>query len=454
MTNHDTKSPGSQVNRLNSVLRKICGAALATLQMGLIPTCAQPTPPLQAIPPTLSLAEAQRLACERNWDLLAAQTGLDTATAQLLVAREFPNPTLSFSTARIGSSQSSTPAGNGLWERSYDTILAVSQLVEIGGKRHDRQASARAGIIGARARFYDASRLLKQGVTKAFVVALLAGEKAQVLNESARMLRHEVQIAQARLKAGDLSDSDEKQIENNADGFELQAKSAEAAAVQARIAVNILLGIGQPLGTWTPAETLAQMTVTAPQGSAANANALRPDVLAAEADLRQSKADLKLQRAMRIPDPTFSLLAEHNPPGGGPATDTFGLGVSFPLPLWNFNRGEIKAALARVDQSTLAFAKARAQAAADVANADVAYHEAVERLQRYQNQILPRSRKVRESVAFAYEKGGATLVDLLEAERADNDARLATAQAMADASSAVADLKAANEIMNSQNLRP
>jgi len=399
------------------------------------------------MPATLSLAEAQRLAFECNWDLLAAHSGLDAAAAQLLVAKEIPNPTLSFSTARIGSSQSATPAGNGLWERNYDTILAVSQLVEIGGKRRDRQASARAGIAGARARFEDARRLLEQGVTKTFVAALLANEKARVLNESARLLRHEVEIAQVRLQAGDISDSDEKQIENNADGFELQAKSAEAGAVQARIAVEVLLGIEQPRGTWTPAESLAQMTVTAPEFNAANTDALRPDVLATEADLNQSKADLRLQRAMRIPDPTFSLFGEHNPPGGGPATDTLGLGVSFPLPLWNFNRGEIKAAQAKVEQSTLAFAKARAQAAADVANAAVAYREAMERLQRYQNQILPKSQKVREAVAFAYEKGGATLVDLLEAERADSDARLATAQALADASSAVADLKAATKVM-------
>jgi hypothetical protein len=81
------------------------------------------------------------------------------------------------------------------------------------------------------------------------------------------------------------------------------------------------------------------------------------------------------------------------------------------------------------------------------------FHEASERLQRYQNQILPKSQKVRESVAFAYEKGGSSLVDLLEAERADNDARLATAQAMSDTASAVADLKAATEAMNLANVR-
>jgi hypothetical protein len=45
------------------------------------------------------------------------------------------------------------------------------------------------------------------------------------------------------------------------------------------------------------------------------------------------------------------------------------------------------------------------------------------------------------------------LVDLLEAERADNDARLATAQALADTASAVADLKAATDAINDQTLR-
>jgi cobalt-zinc-cadmium efflux system outer membrane protein len=130
------------------------------------------------------------------------------------------------------------------------------------------------------------------------------------------------------------------------------------------------------------------------------------------------------------------------------------VGVSFPLPVWNLNRGAIKAAQAAVDKNTLALAKARAQAAADLANAQAEFQEAAGRLERYQDQILPKSEKVREAVAFAYEKGGASLVDLLEAERADNDARLATAQARSDAAGAVADLKAAADLTNSPNAIP
>ncbi|MDR3459608.1 MAG: TolC family protein [Verrucomicrobiae bacterium] len=392
---------------------------------------------------TLSLSQAREIAFERNWDLLAAKSGLDAAQAQLLVVKEFPNPTFSYSTAKIGAHESSTPMGNDLSGRSYDTIFAVNQLIEIGGKRRDRKASAQAGVTGARARFHDARRLLDQGVTKAYLAAALAGENARILNASSQLLQHEVAIAQTRLTAGDISEADEKQMENNADVFALQAKSAEAAAKQARIAVEILLGSGQPKGDWLPADTLEQMAITAPPSTESKTNVLRPDVLAAEADLNQSKYDLKLQQAMRIPDPTLTVGEEHNPPGGGPPVNTLLVGVSFPLPLWNWNRGEIKAAQATVDKNALALAKAKAQAAADLANARAEFQEAAERLERYQQQILPKSEKVRESVAFAYEKGGASLVDLLEAERADNDARLATAQAQADAASAVADLKAA-----------
>ena len=403
---------------------------------------------------TLSLAEAKRLAFERNWDLLAAKSGMDTAAAQLLVVKEFPNPTFSYSTAKIGDHNSGTTLGNGLSSRSYDTIFAINQLIEIGGKRHDRRLSAQAGVAGARARFYDARRLLDQGVTKAYVAALLAGENARILTESSQLLRHETEIAQARLKAGDISDADEKQVENSADVFDLQAKSAEAAALQARIAVEILLGEPQPKGNWTPADALAQMAFTPPESGNSKTNALRPDVLAAEADLNQSQSDLKLQKAMRIPDPTFTFMVEHNPPDNGPPEDTVGIGVSFPLPLWNWNRGEIKSAQATVEKNSLALAKARAQAAADVANAQSEFGEASGRLARYQNQILPKSQKVREAVAFAYEKGGASLVDLLEAERADNDARLATAQARSDTAGAVADWRAATEAINLQNARP
>src|SRR6266404_5695574 len=103
---------------------------------------------------TLTLSEARRLAFQNNWDLLAAKSDADLAFAQKLVAREFPNPSLSLGTSKISADGrgNSTSSGNGLGQRSYDTVVAVGQLFEIGGKRSSRNASAAAGLRGAEAR--------------------------------------------------------------------------------------------------------------------------------------------------------------------------------------------------------------------------------------------------------------------------------------------------------------
>jgi len=403
---------------------------------------------------SLSLTEAKNTAFARNWDLLAAQSGVDSATAQLIVTKEFPNPSASLYSAKIGERTASTPLGNNLWERNYDSIAAVSQLIEIGGKRHDRQAAARASLLSAKARFYDAKRTLDQGVTKAYIAALLAGETARNLSESARYMRHEATIAEAQRAAGDLSDADTKTIEINAEQFELQAKTAEATAVQARIAVEVLMGVDEPKGNWIPEDRLEKLvTTSAPaEESDTNTNAERPDVLAAETDVRAAESNLKLQKAERIPDPTFSIGVEHEPPCGGPDANTFNIGVSFPLPIWNQNGGNIKAARAALDQSRIVLGQLKAQAVADLANAETAYNEAYLRCLRYRDQTVPKSAKVRETIEFKYEKGAATLLDLLNAEQTDNTVRLAFAQAMNDTASASADLTSARLALSETEL--
>jgi cobalt-zinc-cadmium efflux system outer membrane protein len=96
-----------------------------------------------------------------------------------------------------------------------------------------------------------------------------------------------------------------------------------------------------------------------------------------------------------------------------------------------------------VEQAGVQFAKVEAQAAAEIVTAQTTYSSALSRWQRYREQLTPKSRQIRDTVAFAYEKGGASLLDLLSAQRNDNDVRLATAQAAADTANAAAALRAA-----------
>jgi cobalt-zinc-cadmium efflux system outer membrane protein len=398
------------------------------------------------MPGWLTLDTARRIAFQRNWDLLANQANVDIALAQKIVAREFPNPTLSVSTQKISvdSHPSGTTAGNGLWERNYDTIVAVNQLFEIGGKRASRQASAAAGVKAAEANFRDARRTLDLGVSKAYIAVLLADELAKVLRRSAETMRKEDEIAQVRFKSGDLSESDRMQIEIAAARLDLDARVAKANARTARMAVEVLLGAKKVTGAWEPKDTLGELARLAPGEGEPDA---RPDLLAARATVEKATADLRLQKAMRIPDPTLLLQYEHQP---ADQPNTVGFGISLPLPLWNRNAGAIKAAEAARTQALMQAAKIEGQIAFDIASARVAYGEATGRWKAYQADLETKSGKVLETIQFAYKKGGASLLDLFSAQRTDNEVRTAAAQAMADRAVAAVTLAAARNALGAQ----
>lgn len=389
-----------------------------------------------------SLARAQQRALERNWDLLGAAAGVDAATAQKVVAAEFPNPTLSITSSKINvdAHGNSTSSGNGLWERSYDTVFAINQLFEIGGKRRSRRASAQAGFAAARAQFLDVKRTLDLGVAKAYLAAAQAEENVRVLEESAESMAKEAQLAAIRQEAGEISSSDRSQIEITAEKFQLDARAAQSTAAQARVALQVLLGDPHPDGLILLTDSLETLAGSSPNQSAATDVALRPDVAAATAAWEKADADLKLQRANRVPDPTVVAQYEHEPPD---APNSIGVGLSFPLPLWNRNRGGILAAEAARAQARFTLEKVRSQAQAEIATAHFAYAESAKRWEEYRDTIRPKSANIRQTVTYAYEKGGASLLDLLSTQRNDNEVRLAAAQAQADLAIASATLKAA-----------
>jgi len=370
---------------------------------------------------SLSLAEARRRAREGNYDLLAARSDVDQAQAQQIVAREIQNPSLSIAS---------------------DSTVAVSQLVELRSHRTLRRAASEHSTEAARERFADARRTLDAAVVKSYAAAALGAENARLLNAAAASLRQSAAIARERLAAGDISSAEERQIEVEADRFDADAKAAEAAARTARIAVDVLLGAPRPAGDWQVADSLAALAQAA-EGIAAAPALPRPDLLAAEASLQRADADLSLQKALRIPDPTVQLQVQRDPQPPSPAT-TVGIGME--LPLWNRRRGEVAAAEVTRDQAARERARIAAQVAADQATAAASFANARERWQSYRSAILPKAEEVRTSVVYAYQNGGAPLLALLEAERSASQVRLAVAQAAADTITTGADLAAARNV--------
>ena len=111
--------------------------------------------------------------------------------------------------------------------------------------------------------------------------------------------------------------------------------------------------------------------------------------------------------------------------------------------LWNRNTSAIHAARAARDQAQVLREKTQAQISADIAGARLDFRESHERANAYGADLTAKSANVLQTVGYSYEHGGASLLELLAAERNDNDIRLAAARAQADAASATFALSAA-----------
>jgi len=216
------------------------------------------------------------------------------------------------------------------------------------------------------------------------------------------------------------------------------------------VALQKLMGMSHPKGDMILPDGLEALLAASPSPRTNSAVEWRPDVVAAEAALRKAEADLHLQKANRIPDPTVLGQYEHEPPDN---PNSIGIGVSFPLPVWNRNRGNILAAEAAREQARIAYQKIKAQAVADIAVAELSYEDARARWESYRENIRPKSEQIRKTITYAYEKGGASLLDLLLTQRNDNDVRLAAAQAESDILIAAAALQAATVEIQPKELR-
>ncbi len=247
---------------------------------------------VEDIPP-LGWNEVARLALEQSPDIRSARIDLAGADAQRLTARQLPNPSLSVSVSKIPTdgTAASTSYGNGFFDRGYDTVVQVAEVLELGGKRARRVRSAAAGHEAATERLADAQRLAVAVARKALIQAVLARETATVARATAASLAKSAAIARAREGSGDLSRADREQVEIAAATFEANAGTAESAARAAALALDAALSLPTPSGRTLP-DSLRALSDEAGPGFDSSQSAeelaesdarrvdLRPDLLA------------------------------------------------------------------------------------------------------------------------------------------------------------------------------
>ena len=365
----------------------------------------------------LTLSAVQRLALERNIDLLAERQETAVALGQLRQARTLRfNPDLSV----VG------PRGSGT-----SAELTLMQEIEWAGQRGLRVGAARSGLTVATASVRDAGRLTVADASLAFFRAFAAQQRLDVAAAARALNERLVSAVRIQLAEGEISalDANLAEIElGRARGRVLSATRESAAAL---LEVARLIGVGPE----TRVRLVADTTVAAPIGAIATAGAAtslsltagprnslfanldedslikvavaqRPDLVARAAMVRESELLTDVARREALPNLRVGAAAEGDPVGVGLA-----LGLS--VPLFNRNQGAIAQQRARTEQARLRHRATHLRIRTEVAGAARAYRNASEEASVFQSMVLNPARQNTELLETAYREGKITLTSLL-----------------------------------------
>ena len=351
-----------------------------------------------------------------NPTLIASQINADEAKINEITAFLRPNPDFSLST----DGTQLTP-DQGMWRPFAGTQFgaSLSYLHERQRKRELRLESAQKATGIAAFQEADQERTLLFNLRQAFVQTLQAKALLALAKEELDYFEKQYGITQDRYRAGDIAQMDMQRIHLQRVQFESDYQGALTNLRTAKITMLALLNERTPVDRFdVDGRFDFNQTIDSLDHFHDIALNERPDLRAAIAAIEKADADHRLAVANGSTDPTFSMWVTHNPSFNNPFdNNTIGASISIPLRIFDRNQGE----KARTEIDILHAERLRdatqAQVFSDVDSAYFNLTGAIALLTPYKSTYLAEALDVRDKVAFSYQRGGAALLDYLQAQQ-------------------------------------
>lgn len=302
----------------------------------------------------------------------------------------------------------------------------ISYLHEREHKRELRRDQAKENTAIAETTYLDQERGLLYTLQTAFVNVLQAKAVLQNATENLNYWDRELGIFRTRLQAGDLAQVDMDRLELQRVQFESDFETAFANLRTAKIQILMLLNDRTPIEKFDVSGKFDFNEELRPLEDYRHiALETRPDLKVASENVDLAKVTHTLAISNGSTDPTFSVWYSYNPSFANPYDyQTVGGSISVPLRIFDRNQGEKARTQVDISRNEKLRDAAEAQVFNDVDSAYWTLVQNVNLLKPYKSKYLQLATQVRDRVSFAFQNGGASLLDYLDAEKAYRDTRL------------------------------
>ncbi|EMD83343.1 TolC family protein [Pacificimonas flava] len=395
-------------------LRAACGVLLAA---ACVPAAAQESAPL-GLAGALSRAGALAPALEE------AQANVDAAAGAAVQAGLAPNPELSAELENVAGSG----AFSGL--RSVEATLAVSQRLELGGKRGARRRAAREQLGAVRLEALMTRADLALAVRSRFIEAAAATARAALAESVVERAQELARIAGALVDAGREPPLRSLRAEAALGEAEAALAEARAVAISARYALASLWG-----ETTAPPMLSAEIPELRAPSNIDSSSALAIQTAAAQRGA--AEAAVSRERAYAVPDMTVSAGVRRLE---GANAEAAVVSASIGLPFRNRNQGNILTAQARVRGAAAQEQLVRAEFYRDTARARAELRAAEARSETLAERSVPQAEDALRLARIGYRNGRFTLIDVLDAAATRDAVRRSLIAARAEREQAAARL--------------
>jgi cobalt-zinc-cadmium efflux system outer membrane protein len=350
-----------------------------------------------------------------NTTLQASRLNIDELKAQEITAHLRPNPdfTLSADGTQIVPS-------HGVWTPFAGTFVSpgVSYLFERRNKRNLRFEAAQQGTAVGIAQQSDSERTLLFNLRTAFIGVLQAKAVVRLAQDNLDSYDKILKVSRDRFQGGDIARIDLDRLELQRLQYESDLQTAVVNLRTNKINLLALLDDRRPVDSFD-VDGPFDFSEDLPSLDDYRKDALdtRPDLRAAVLSVKQAETNYQLAEANGSTDPTIGAWFTHNGSFNNPdALNTIGASVSIPLRIFDSNQGEKLRTKIDIKRNEKLRRGVETQVYSDVDSAFATLSSDIDLLKPYKRQYLEQAVRVRETVLFSYQHGGAALLDFLNAE--------------------------------------
>lgn len=356
----------------------------------------------------LTLSQAKDRLFKKNFYLLAAYYEVGQAEAQVVQARLWYNPSITWNQEAYNVEQNKYMSARNQYEAQ------INQTISIAGKHTNTVKLARINLELNKVQFEDVIRSLVYDLGSTYHNLAALQAKEQLYNEVLASYQRLIAASRKQLEVGAISVTEDLRIQSEYIAVRAQAldnvNQKEQYLSQLRTLLQYpkdsLLNVEQKIPLFDPNIEMDSLV--------ARSLRVRPDLRASHLYEKYQEQNLKLQRSMAVPDVTIGYDYDK---GGNYIRNYSGLVVQMPLPVFNRNQGSIKEAQFNIRQSQLRRDYLKINIANQVVAAYNQYKKNYEGLTGYTDEYLAKLTQLNHNTNTYFQKRDISLLEFIDYQR-------------------------------------